>query len=79
MNNYGRLITLNGLNSRFWYHLEENADIYNLGAVLISDTGTYILTYIQLPKMNVSRFAISLSKIAFFKRAWQILKVLSRP
>ena len=35
--------------------------------------------YLQLPKMNVSRFAISLSKIAFFKRAWQILKVLSRP
>ena len=29
--------------SRFWYHLEENADNYNLGAVLISDTGTYVL------------------------------------
>ena len=29
--------------SRFWYHLEENADNYNLGAVLISDTGTYLL------------------------------------
>ena len=38
-----------------------------------------LAVYIQLPKMNVSRFAISLSKIAFFKRAWQILKVLSRP
>ena len=34
---------------------------------------------IQLPKMNVGRFAISQSKRAFFKRAWQILKVLSRP
>ena len=34
---------------------------------------------IQLPKMNVGRFAISLSKRVFFKRAWQILKVLSRP
>ena len=32
--------------------------------------------YIQLPKMNVSGFAISLSKIALFKRAWQILRVL---
>ena len=26
--------------SRFWYHLEEKSGIYNLGAVLISDTGT---------------------------------------
>ena len=27
--------------SRFWYHLEEKSGIYNLGAVLISDTGKY--------------------------------------
>ena len=33
---------------------------------------------LQLPKMNVSRFAISLSKTALFKRAWQTLKVLPR-
>ena len=33
---------------------------------------------IQLPKMNVSCFAISLSKTAIFKRAWQTLKVLPR-
>ena len=28
--------------ARFWYHLEEKSGIYNLGAVLISDTGTYL-------------------------------------
>ena len=27
--------------SRFWYHLEEKSGIYNLGAVLISDTGMH--------------------------------------
>ena len=27
--------------ARFWSHLEEKSGIYNLGAVLISDTGTY--------------------------------------
>ena len=31
---------------------------------------------VQLPKMNVSRFAISLSKTALLKRDWQTLKVL---
>lgn len=33
--------------SRFWYHLEANRDIYNLGAVLISDTGKNFLGKVE--------------------------------
>ena len=32
---------------------------------------------IHLKKMNVGRFALFLSKMAFFKRAWQKVKMLS--
>ena len=28
--------------SRFWYHLEQGSDMFNAGAVLITDTGEYI-------------------------------------
>ena len=36
-------------------------------------------TYIQLTKMNITPLAVYRSKMAFFKRAWQKVKVLSRP
>ena len=28
--------------SRFWYHLEQGSDMFNAGAVLVTDTGEYI-------------------------------------